>query len=133
MADEVRPRNSIEALIDRPLFEDETGGRGIGPTLGVRAPHPRPASRETESWPSDEAESELSGETSERRTREHHLGSEIVAAGGDLSLDILRPPEPPGQDELPRLARIERARPGAAAPDLPAPPPGGWKSGGGGR
>ena len=60
MADQERPRNSIEALIDRPLFQDGAGGRGIGPTLGVQAPHPQPAPRETESWPSDEAEPDLS-------------------------------------------------------------------------
>lgn len=130
MADEDRPRNSIEALVDRPLFEDDTGGRGVGPTLGVQAPHPRPAPRETEVWPADEDEPDLFPETVERRSHEPHqhlLGSEIVAAGEDLSQDILRPPEPPGEDELPRLARIERARPGVAAPDLPAPPPGRWK------
>jgi hypothetical protein len=130
MADADRPRNSIEALIDRPLFEDDTGGRGIGPTLGVRAPHPQPASSGSTVWPSDENAPRPRDETSERRPHEHRLGSEIVAAGEDLSPDVLRAPQPPGQDDLPGLARIQRSRPGVAAPDLPVPPPGGWKSGG---
>jgi hypothetical protein len=135
MAGEDRPRNSIEALIDRPLFEDGAGGRGLGPTLGVQAPHPRPAPHETQVWPSDEDEPDLFPETVERRPPEHHhehlLGSEIAAAGEDLSQDILRAPEPRGEDELPRLGRIGRARPGVGAPDLPAPPPGGRKPYGG--
>jgi hypothetical protein len=139
MAGEDRPRNSIEALIDRPLFEDDAGGRGIGPTLGVRAPHPQPAPHETDVWPSDEGEPDLFPETAERRPpeqfhgrlHEHLLGSEIAAAGVDLGQEVLRAPTPPGEDELPRLARIERARPGVAAPDLPAPPPGGRKPHGG--
>ena len=135
MAGEDRPRNSIEALIDRPLFEDGAGGRGIGPTLGVQAPRPQPAPHETEVWPSDEGEPDLFAETVERRPHEplheHLLGSEIAAAGEDLGRDILRAPAPPGEDELPRLGRIERARAGVAAPDLPVPPPGGRKPYGG--
>jgi hypothetical protein len=123
MADEERPRNSIEALIDRPLFQSGAGGRGIGPTLGVRAAHPQPAPRETTVWPSDQGQAEQFGENAERRPHEGRLGSEIAAAGEDLSPDILRPPGPPGESELPRRVRNERAR--------PAPPLGGWKSGGG--
>ena len=131
MAAADRPRNSIEALIDRPLFEDDTGGRGIGPTLGVQAAHPRPAPHGTQVWPSEEDEPDLFAETSERRPHEYHLGSEIAAAGADLSGDVLRAPPPPGQDELPGLARLQRGRPGVAAPDLAVPPPGGRRSGGG--
>jgi hypothetical protein len=127
MADEDRPRNSIEALIDRPLFQDGVGGRGIGPTLGVQAPHPQPAPRETKVWPSDADEPDHFAETSERGPHEHHLGSEIAAAGGDLSPDILRPPGPPGENELPRRARRRAWLSGAA----PVPPPDGRKSGGG--
>jgi hypothetical protein len=109
MADQERPRNSIEALIDRPLFENAAGGRGIGPTLGVQAPHPHPAPRETTVWPSDADQPDLFDETSggrpPERRREHYLGSEIAAAGEDLSPDILRPPGPPGENVLPRRTR----------------------------
>lgn len=127
MANEERPRNSIEALIDRPLFEDDSGGRGIGPTLGSRAPEGSGAvSRETrqgtDALPDDEDEPDLFDNAPERRPHEHFLGSEIARAGEDLSADALHGAEPPEDDALPPQARIERGRPGVGAPDLPVPP-----------
>ena len=62
---------------------------------------------------------------------DHALGSEIARSGEDLSEDVLRGAQPLEDDELPPEGRIERASPGVAAPDLPAPPPGGWPPEGG--
>ena len=136
MADEAQPEGGVEGLIGRPLFEDDSGGQGIGPTLGSRAPDDSEAISEAnrdEVWPSDEDENEpdLFPDAPRRRTYEHALGSEIARSGEDLSADVLRGAEPPSDDDAPRAGRIERASPGVAAPDLPAPPPGGWPPEGG--
>ena len=127
MANADRPRNSIEALIERPLFEDDSGGQGIGPTLGSRAPDDSEAASQqarqaADARASDDDEPDLFDEAPERRTHKHLLGSEIARAGEDLSEDVLRGAEPPEDDALPPQARIERGRPGVGAPDLPVPP-----------
>lgn len=127
MANEARPRNSIEALIDRPLFEDDSGGQGIGPTLGSRAPDDSEATslearQAAAAFASDDDEPDLFDDAPERRTHEHLLGSEIARAGEDLSTDVLHGAEPLEDDALPPQARIERGRPGVGAPDLAVPP-----------
>lgn len=128
MADQQRPaRDSIEGLINRPLFEDDSDRQGFGPTLGSRAPDDSEAAaeaarQETEVWPDDADEPDLFADAPRPRTHEHLLGSEIARSGEDLSRDVLRGAEPPEDDAPPPRARIERSRPGVAAPDLPIPP-----------
>lgn len=138
MAEQDRPRNTVEALIDVPVIKDDSGGHGFGPTLGSPAPDDSEAAAaqsEPKAWPSDDDEPDLFPDAPRSRTPRRPLGSEIARAGEDLGRDALHGAEPPGEDELPPSGRVGQARPGVAAPDEVAPPPGGWspRGRGGGR
>jgi hypothetical protein len=110
-------RSLIEDLIDRSWFEDDSGGRGVGPTLGVRkaddsqAGRSPPASLEPRIFADLEDTTPPSGPV-----RGRGLGSEIARAGLDLGDSVLRTPDDVGPTEGARRAR-PRAFPSPADPE----------------
>jgi hypothetical protein len=108
-------RKTIEALIDRPQFQDDSGGHGVGPSLGGRLSGQSAAAQKSPLSLEPRIFADLEDTAPRRNAPTARLGSEIARAGIDLGGGVLRQPDDHGAHP-----GVRRATPPAFAP--PADP-----------